>query len=990
MRRTLSEPGRRRAAPRRGTLFLSLVAVSALAAVLSGPARGQSPAPSTDRPAPASDPIFARVDGQPVRRSELETRRDRSKAAYVRETGREVPPAFETFFLRTALEEAVRERLLAKEGRAGGIRISDAAAESVLKRDAAFHKGGRYDPSLFAAYKQANPKSFAQVREEARDYVTFQRRARALEEELEPDAATLDGLVAARTEKVDVRWLLVSESHFDGRTDPSDDEIRAAYARDREAFAPPGRVSFSRLTFSGLEDGRMSMPGLLRARRNAEALLAELQGGLPFDSAATRPGVLPAIGTWGEGQAEGVFASAPAWAESAYASPPGRILPRIIETLEGMSIIRVDRPTPRVTPPLAEVAADVRARVRAEQAATRRTAEARRLYDAERDSFRVETWLVRHARIDVSRVPVKAPKEAQLRDWFDRHPGEFARLDPSGGGLRTLAFEEARDEAEKLYLAEQRVIEARLLADRVAGDWARGKSGPKSGPALEVGDPVALIAGGPIPAELRADLADSARAWRTGPRVLVANDPRGFAVVGLVRRSEGERLPFEVVEPHVREVLARRELDAERRAAQAWFETHRERYETGPGYAVTFALGGMPTRNIVDVPGPAIERYYRENPGAFMPPEEVHVRHILFRTQSRSLAEARTLAREARGKIARGELFASLARAISEDPGTREQGGDLGWISRGGTVPEFERAAFALTAAQPNSQPIETEFGVHLLHLVEKRGGTLEPFEAVRSRITQLLVEQYADTLARRKCDQLKSEVRTRDHMVRRAAELGMPAAAIRWHEGFPFSGPAILDQFRADAVRTQPGELLPGVYRYLDQGYVIGAVDSVLASRRLEFDEVADRVLQDFRQETGRAAALARVEQVERELAAGRTWEEATETLGGSPVAHRIGHGDPLPGFGGWSAIDSTLFGPGAPRAGELRRLESPRGLLLLQVAARVPAEVDVLRREREKVRRIVLNRRVYDHVETLREKAKIETLRPELAERLPAPPRL
>jgi hypothetical protein len=179
-------------------------------------------------------------------------------------------------------------------------------------------------------------------------------------------------------------------------------------------------------------------------------------------------------------------------------------------------------------------------------------------------------------------------------------------------------------------------------------------------------------------------------------------------------------------------------------------------------------------------------------------------------------------------------------------------------------------------------------------------------------------------------------------------------------------------------------------VYRYLDQGYVIGAVDSVLVSRRLEFDEVADRVLHDFRQETRRAAALARVEQVERELAAGRTWEDVTPTLGGSPLAHRIGHGDPLPGFGAWSPIDSVLFGPGAPGAGELRRLETPRGLLVLQVTARVPAEVDVLRREREKVRRIVLNRRVYDHVETLREKAKIEPLRPELAERLPAPPRL
>ncbi len=682
--------------------------------------------------------------------------------------------------------------------------------------------------------------------------------------------------------------------------------------------------------------------------------------------------------------------SAPAWAESAFASPAGRVLPRPFETLEGMAVVRIDRATPRVAPPLADVAHDVRARLRAAAIEARDAAAARQLFEAEPDSFRVATWLVRTATIDAARVEVKAPREAELRAWFTQRPAEFARLDPAGGGLRTPEFEEVREEATRRYLAEQRARAARRLADRVAVEWGRGRGGPRASAALEIIGPVALIEGSPLPEGMRADLADSARSWESAPRAVVVTDPRGYAVVGLVRRSDGDRPSFAVVEPAVRAVLARRQAVAERAAARAWFEGRRDRYQTGPGYAGVFALGAPPTRNIVDVPGSAIERYYRMNPGEFTPPEEVNVRHILIGTRSRSLAEARTLARELRGKLARGEDFAALARRHSEDPGSRDQGGDLGWITRGMTVPEFEQAAFALDASSPYSVPVETQYGVHLLQFLERRGGKTEPFEAVRTRITNLLVEQYADTLARRKCEQLLAEAKNRDQLVRRAEELRMPTSAVRWYEGFPLSGPAMLDDFRADAARTERGELFPGIYRYLDQGYVVAALDSLMPSRHLEFEEAEDRIVADYQRELRLAATRARLEQVERDLAAGRPWGEVTETLGGSAESHRVGYGDPLPGFGAMAAIDSVLFGEGAPGPGEFRKLETPRGTLLLSVTERIPAEPDVQRREREAVRRVVLNRRIYDYVEGLRAGAKIDVLRPELADRLPAPPGL
>jgi parvulin-like peptidyl-prolyl isomerase len=1002
MDRSLAEASPRGAASRRprswsgSSLRLASLALAAALAVFGAlvpgdPARGQGGAPSGPRAAAgADDPVFARVDGRPIRRSEIELRTERAMTGYRQETGRDVPPAFTSFFQRVALEEAIRERLLGKDGHARGIRVSDAAAESVLRQDDQFKVGGRFDRTRFDAYRRQNPKSFAQVREEARDFLVFQRRARALERELAPDEATLDRMVDLRTESVLLHSALVSEAHYDGRTDPSDEEIRAYYARHRDTFVPPGRVSFTTLTVSGLEEGRTSAPGLARARRQAEALLAEIRAGLPFDSAAARPGVVRGQATWGQGQEHGLFAGSEAWAESAFASPEGRVLPRTFETLDGIALVRIDRGTPRSVPPLSQVAADVRARWRAETVAARERDAARRYYDAHPDSFRTPTWLVRWALVDPARLDVDAPDEDEVRAWFEAHRSEFSRLDPTGGGIRLLTFEEARAEATERAKAERRATEARAWADRLATEWSRGKGGPGARAGVELGGPATIVPGDALPAGLRADLADSARSWERAPRSIVVPDATGFAVIGLVRRNESERPPFEAIEPRVRAAVERERAREERDQARAWFAAHRTRFETGPGYALTYAQSPRPPLSRIDVPRRDIERYYRANLAEFTPGEQVQVRHILFNTRERSVAEATALARQARARIARGESFADVARQVSEDPQSRPTGGDLGWITRGMTVPAFEQAAFALTAKAPISPPVESPYGIHLVQLVDRKGGTAVSFEAARERITAKLVEQYADTLAREQAEELRAAVRSRDELLARADALRLPNALIRWVEGFPLTGPALIDALRADAARVRPGEVLPGVYRYLDVGYVVAALDSVIPSRPLEFEEAEERILAEYRREMRLAAARERAARVERDLAAGRSWREATETVGGSSEPVRYAYGEPLAGIGLLPGLDSLVFGPSPLPANGHGRIETPRGTLLVAVVERKPADAAVRARERESVRRAVLNRRIWEYVEDLRSAARVEILRNELRERPPAPPRM
>ena len=139
------------------------------------------------------------------------------------------------------------------------------------------------------------------------------------------------------------------------------------------------------------------------------------------------------------------------------------------------------------------------------------------------------------------------------------------------------------------------------------------------------------------------------------------------------------------------------------------------------------------------VPEPTEEelrRFHTQNPGLFRVGERVHAAHILFEVRNPRLADALRERAEAALQRCREEPdhFAAAARELSNCPsGTR--GGDLGWICRGETVPEFERVIFATREAGLWPRPIPTRFGWHLLRIIERDQGQSLPFESARTRV---------------------------------------------------------------------------------------------------------------------------------------------------------------------------------------------------------------------------------------------------------------
>ena len=154
---------------------------------------------------------------------------------------------------------------------------------------------------------------------------------------------------------------------------------------------------------------------------------------------------------------------------------------------------------------------------------------------------------------------------------------------------------------------------------------------------------------------------------------------------------------------------------------------------------------------------PALRQIYENATKQMTGQEEVHARHILFRvTDPNNQAASKAAEDKVKATIERikkGEDFATLANALTEDPSGKQSGGDLGFFTRDQMVPEFSEVAFRLQKGQI-SDPIKTQFGWHVLKVEDKRMRAAPPFEQVRGEIEQFATRKaQVDFVAKLRAD---------------------------------------------------------------------------------------------------------------------------------------------------------------------------------------------------------------------------------------------
>lgn len=128
-----------------------------------------------------------------------------------------------------------------------------------------------------------------------------------------------------------------------------------------------------------------------------------------------------------------------------------------------------------------------------------------------------------------------------------------------------------------------------------------------------------------------------------------------------------------------------------------------------------------------------MKKVYAEATKAMGDEKEVHARHILVEKED----EAKAILAD----LKKGGDFAAIAKEKSKDPGSKENGGDLGYFAKDQMVPEFAEAAFKLDKGQL-SDPVKTQFGWHVLKVEDKRSRPVPEFEKVKDQVEQYVVRK--------------------------------------------------------------------------------------------------------------------------------------------------------------------------------------------------------------------------------------------------------
>src|SRR5262245_10621058 len=179
-------------------------------------------------------------------------------------------------------------------------------------------------------------------------------------------------------------------------------------------------------------------------------------------------------------------------------------------------------------------------------------------------------------------------------------------------------------------------------------------------------------------------------------------------------------------------------------------------------------------RGGIQIPESELKNYYQQNLASYQLPEKVRASHILLKTEGKSPEESEKIKAKAADLLAqvrKGANFAELAKKYSEDTVSAANGGDLGSFGRGAIVPEFEQAAFALGVGGI-SDLVKSQFGYHIIKVVEKQPARTQSFEEVENLIRPTLIQRKAEQKAQDLADKAFSLTKSNKSFEQIASEL--------------------------------------------------------------------------------------------------------------------------------------------------------------------------------------------------------------------------
>lgn len=391
-------------------------------------------------------------------------------------------------------------------------------------------------------------------------------------------------------------------------------------------------------------------------------------------------------------------------------------------------------------------------------------------------------------------------------------------------------------------------------------------------------------------------------------------------------------------------------LDATDDDVAALFEQNANDYLVPEKRRLRFVLIDVPALKAAFTPSDAdVQAYYDNNLDRYTEEVDLRVSHILLRTQDAELAEVQAQAESIVAEARNGADFAELARRYSEDEGTRDAGGDLGRITRGQMVPEFEGAAFALEQDEV-SDPVTSMFGVHVIKATEKTGGATQTLDDVRDAIVDILQQESADARALALAEAMSLEIDEAVDLEAAAARRGLEAQESGFAAlGEPILGLGFSSEVTSQAFQLAEGEVAGPIPTPTGPAFV--TVTGIQAPYVPPLEEVEARVRDDvirrkaFVLAQERADAVAAVLQDADDFGAAAEAEELDVNESGL-----IARGAAVPGVGVNAQVEAVAFSlvPGETSAPVL----TGNSAVVLHLHEREDADPAALQTGRERLR--------------------------------------
>ena len=354
------------------------------------------------------------------------------------------------------------------------------------------------------------------------------------------------------------------------------------------------------------------------------------------------------------------------------------------------------------------------------------------------------------------------------------------------------------------------------------------------------------------------------------------------------------------------------------------------------------------------IPDADVEQYYTEHAKEFETPRQVRASHVLVAVPQTGGSEAEDKARAKVADVIRrvkgGADFAKVAAEVSEDPGSKTKGGDLGWVSKGEMVPQFEEALFALKKGELTSEPVRTPFGYHAIKVFDVKEESHKPLREAAPVIRDRLAAEAADKAARAKADEVRPALQGAKDFMAEARQLSLTpieTTLAKADRPIMLGGP---DPLEEAAFGLSVGGVSAPVKT--PAGWVVLKTIETIPAGVPPLAEIRDKVVAAVKRQKADAVALERARQLSVESKNGDLQALARKAGAQTGETARFSRAKPaerLPGDAQLAALQARTGEVTAP-------VKSPQGYYVLKVLERTAPNMSELTGERERLAREVL----------------------------------